>query len=43
MQALLLTGLLALVQHRELGPLVEQQAVPLVSLVQLSEMEVLLA
>ena len=42
-QALLLAGLLALVQHRELGPLVEQQAVPLVSLVQLSEMEVLLA
>jgi len=45
-QALLLVGLLALVQHRELRALVEQQAVPrvpLVPLVQLSETEVLLA
>ena len=42
-QALLLVGLLALVQHRELRALVEQQVAPLVPLVQLSEMEVLLA
>jgi len=42
-QALLLVGLLALVQHRELRALVEQQAVPLVQLVQLAEREVLLA
>ncbi len=42
-QVLLLVGLLALVQHRELRALVEQQVAPLVPLVQLSETEVLLA
>jgi hypothetical protein len=40
---LLLVGLLALVQHRGLRALLEQQAVPLVPQVQLSEREVLLA